>query len=64
MSDDRIVHCSSCKAPIIFLDTAAGRQMPVNAETVEAHDTLYEHGRHVNHWGTCPNSAQHKKKPR
>lgn len=62
MSDQRIVQCSSCKAPIIFLLTAAGRQMPVNAETVEEHDTVYEHGRHVNHWGTCDNPQRFKKK--
>lgn len=61
MSENRIVHCSSCKAPIIFLQTSAGKQMPVNAETVEEHDTVYEHGRHVNHWGSCSNPKQHRK---
>jgi hypothetical protein len=61
MADERIVRCSSCQALIIFLQTPAGKQMPVNAETVEPHDTVYEHGRHVNHWGTCTNPNRHRK---
>ena len=62
MSDARIVRCSSCQAPIIFLATEAGNQMPVNAETVEEHDTVYEHGRHISHFATCPNSKHYRKR--
>jgi hypothetical protein len=60
--EKRIARCRSCNAQIVFLMTAAGKQMPVNADTVEAGDTEYEHGRHVSHFSTCPNSAQHRSK--
>jgi hypothetical protein len=34
----RIVRCKSCNARIVFLETAAGKRMPINADTVEAED--------------------------
>lgn len=56
-----IVSCRSCGEDIVFLRTAAGRPMPVNADTVEPGDTDYEHGRHVSHFATCPAADQHRK---
>lgn len=57
----RVVRCASCNARIVFLETAAGKRMPIDADTVEAQDTVYEHGRHVSHFSTCPNANQHRK---
>jgi hypothetical protein len=59
----RIVRCSSCRARIIFLDTPKGKKMPTDADSVEPEHTVFDVGLgHVAHWGTCPNSKQHKKK--
>jgi hypothetical protein len=57
----RIVRCKSCNAQIVFLETAAGKRMPIDADTVEAEDTVYEHGRHVSHFSSCPQAQQHRK---
>jgi hypothetical protein len=48
-----VVTCRECGEDIVFLRTASGRTMPVNADTVEPGDTDYEHGRHVSHFSTC-----------
>jgi len=49
----RIVRCQSCRARIIFLTTVNGKKMPVDADTVEDGDEVYEQGRHVSHFTTC-----------
>lgn len=58
----RIVRCAACQARIIFLLTSSGKKMPVDADTVDEEDEVYEHGKHVNHWGTCPNADQFRKR--
>lgn len=59
----RIVRCksTSCNARIIWLKTAAGMNMPVDADSVEPDDELYDGARHISHWGTCPAAKQFKK---
>jgi len=57
----RITRCSSCRARIIWFKTDAGRNMPVDADTVEPEDDEYTPPRHISHFATCPNSAQHRK---
>jgi hypothetical protein len=52
----RVTRCRSCQARIIWLKTAAAMNMPTDADTVEPQDTVYEHGRHVSHFATCPPS--------
>ena len=59
--EKRITRCKSCRAQIVWLKTVAGKTMPVDADTVEANDEVYEHGRHVSHFGTCPQSDQWRK---
>jgi hypothetical protein len=54
--------CRSCRADIVWLMTVGGKRMPVNAETVRAGDTIYEHGRHVSHFSTCPEQEQWRRK--
>jgi hypothetical protein len=52
----RVVPCreESCKKPIIYLrNPATGKDVPVDAATVEATDTEYVKGRHVSHFTTC-----------
>lgn len=57
----RIVRCRSCNARIIFLPTASGKKMPVDADTVEAHDEEFDADRHESHFATCPAADQHRK---
>jgi hypothetical protein len=58
----RIVRCSSCRARIVWLKTAAGNNMPVDADTVESDDDQFVGERHTSHFATCPNANQHRRK--
>lgn len=53
--------CRSCQAEIVFLKTASGKLMPVDASSVRAGDATFDSKRHVSHFATCSNSAQHRK---
>ena len=57
----RITRCRSCHARIIWFTTAAGKNMPVDADTVEADDTDLDLSRHSSHFATCPNADKHRK---
>ncbi len=57
----RIVRCRSCHAKIIWFKTDAGKNMPVDADTVEAADDDLDLTRHVSHFATCPNANNHRK---
>ena len=58
----RITRCKSCRARIVWLKTVAAKNIPVDADTVEPGDEVYEHGRHVSHFSTCPQSDQWRKR--
>ncbi len=58
----RIVRCRSCNARIIWFKTAAGKNMPVVADTVEPGDEKLELPRHVSHFATCPQADQHRRR--
>lgn len=58
----RIVRCSSCRAKIIWFKTAAGNNMPVDADTVEPEDEVLDLTRHKSHFATCPNADKHRRK--
>lgn len=57
----RIVRCRSCRAMIIWFRTPAGKNMPVDADTVLPEDQELEQPRHVSHFSTCPNAGQHRR---
>lgn len=57
----RIKRCRSCNAQIIWFETAAGKRMPVDADSVKPEDTELELPRHVSHFSTCPHAEQHRK---
>lgn len=59
--EKRITRCRSCNARIIFLATAAGKMMPVDADTVEPEDEEFDTKRHESHFVTCPNAGHHRK---
>jgi hypothetical protein len=58
----RIVRCSSCRAQIIWFKTGTGKNMPVDADTVEPEDEELDLARHKSHFATCPNANQHRRK--
>lgn len=53
--------CRSCEAPIVWLKTATGKAMPVDASSVQPGDTLFVPGLHVSHFATCPDAKEHRK---
>jgi hypothetical protein len=58
----RIVRCSSCRAMIVWLKTAKGKNMPVDADTVKPEDTIFDpDSDQISHFATCPNANQHRK---
>ena len=53
--------CRSCKAPIVWLRTAAGKTMPVNPDTVAEDCETYDAAAlHTSHFATCPNASRHR----
>lgn len=59
-----IIPCRSCHAPVRFLITAKGKQIPVNADTSKPEDYDYDRSRHTPHFATCPEAKRWSKKPR
>lgn len=57
----RITRCRSCRAQIIWFKTPAGKNMPVDADTVEPEDEELDLERHVSHFRTCPQADQHRR---
>jgi hypothetical protein len=57
----RITRCRSCRARIIWFKTSAGKNMPVDADTVEPDDDELDLGRHVSHFATCPAASSFRK---
>lgn len=53
---------ASCRKPIYWIKTAAGKDMPIDADVPNGKaptKTLPGHG--VPHWGTCPEAAAFKR---
>ena len=59
--------CKACSTPIIWIKTAAGKNMPIDAKPVKAYvENRYDNGWrsidvHMTHWATCPKAHQFKK---
>lgn len=64
MSQERtdITSCRSCEADIVWLRTRAGKNMPVDADTVEPEDTEFDPEKHTSHFATCPQAGQHRRR--
>ena len=62
-----ISNCKGCGAAIIWIKTAKGKNMPIDAKPVKAYlpDPVNEYSFvdvHLPHWGTCPKARDFKKK--
>jgi hypothetical protein len=61
-----IESCNRCEADIVWIGTYKGKRMPVDADTYEAGDEIYDRNKHTSHFDTCgerkeqsaPRSAQ------
>jgi hypothetical protein len=59
--EKRIVRCRSCHAQIIWFKTPAGKNMPVDADTVKPEDDELDLERHKSHFATCPDHGSWRK---
>lgn len=59
-----VVECASptCRAKVVWLRTASGARMPVDADTVLVGETLFDPRKHRSHFATCPDSAHFRRK--
>jgi len=57
----RQVPCRSCEQYIVFLPTASGKTMPVDAESVTEGDEEFNPKVHVSHFSTCPEADKFRK---
>ena len=61
--------CNSCDAAIVWMETDAGRNMPVDADSVDEAETEVIRGNpifssdagHISHFSTCPNADKHRR---
>jgi len=65
-----IGYCRACNAPIAFLKTKKGGNMPVDINSVsneekqkliDYEDVPFEYGRHISHFATCPKAKEFRK---
>ena len=52
--------CKKCKAPIIWVKTRLGANMPIDDNGTWNGELLYKYGLHTPHWATCPYAAEFK----
>jgi len=57
-----VSQCRTCKADIVWLKTEAGKNMPVDADTVDEGDTEFDDDKHVSHFATCKDADKHRRK--
>lgn len=59
----RITRCreQDCWARIIWLKTVQGKNMPVDADTVEPVDDEFDPSKHTSHFATCTAPSRFRK---
>jgi hypothetical protein len=65
----RITRCRSCDENIVWMRTAKGKSMPVDADSVDEDDLDHEddgtpkfdYEKHTSHFSTCPNADSHRR---
>lgn len=58
----RITACRSCGREVVWLATATGRRMPVNADTVKEDDAVFDPKAHTSHFADCPQADAWRKR--
>ena len=55
--------CKSCNTEIVWLKTKNGKNMPVNADTIQGKETIYDHVKgHISHFSTCKDADKFRSK--
>ena len=62
MSYTKVSKCRSCDENIVWLKTERGANMPVDADSVDEGDELFDYEKHVSHFSTCPLADKHRKR--
>lgn len=66
-----VSRCRSCDESIVWMRTNTGKNMPVDADTVDEADLettedgapLFDHQKgHVSHFATCPHADEHRRR--
>ena len=56
------MRCKSCNREIVWLKTKNGKNMPVNADTIQGKETIYDHRiGHVSHFSDCKDAEAWRK---
>ncbi|HLE87602.1 MAG TPA: hypothetical protein VI727_08035 [Candidatus Brocadiaceae bacterium] len=54
--------CKSCGKEIVWLKTKNGKNMPVNANTIQGKETIYDHKiGHISHFSDCKDADKFRK---
>jgi len=53
--------CPFCKKPIVFLPTIHQKQIPVDWESFQSGDTIFDPKKHISHFITCSAKSFRKK---
>lgn len=64
--------CRSCGQYVVWMKTQRGKNMPVDAESVDEGNLdydedgkpLFDRKQHISHFDTCPNADEHRKRSR
>lgn len=55
--------CRSCHAEIKWMKTEAGKNIPVDIDSVDDRGaTIFDPDTMISHFATCPDADQHRKK--
>ena len=67
----KIKQCKSCKRSIAWMKTSAGKNIPVDIDSVgladksdlaKGYNVIFNPGKgHKSHFATCPNANQHRR---
>lgn len=61
MADHKIAYCRSCKSPIVWMKTAAGKNMPVDPDDIDTEDEVFDPQKHTSHFATCEFADRHRR---
>ena len=56
--------CNRCDADIVWIDTFKGKRMPIDADSYEQGDEIYDRNKHTSHFDTCGNRKEQQSGPR
>ena len=61
--EDQMSQCRSCGAPIVWLKTRNGKNMPVDPKEGGEYDekVVFDAKFHTSHFDTCPSADQHRR---